>query len=364
MSSWRRDVAVALPPWLTARGLVAIALLIARAATDRLTPNHRPVALRNGLVAWDGTFYRDIAHLGYHRMSEGALRFFPAHALLGRVLDPVLPGGVTVALVVEANILALVAGALLHRLVLLDHGPDVARRATWLLALFPASFVLVLGYAEPLMLVGVIGSLVAARSHRWGWAIGLAFVAGLSRPLGVLVAVPLALGAIRDWRTERRFEPAAWAAVAAAPLALVAFLGWVERSFGDGMLPLRVQNQLRGDFVDPISRLIRGARDLTGAESFGDGLHFPFALAFVALAVIGFWVLRFELAAYGAVVVLVAVSADNLNSFERYGLNAFPLIIVLAVLARDERLELGLLTLSAALLSALATLAFVGAYVP
>ena len=41
--------------------------------------------------------------------------------------------------------------------------------------------------------------------------------------------------------------------------------------------------------------------------------------------------------AYATVVLVAALSADNLNSLERYGLNAFPLVLTLAVLSGDDR---------------------------
>jgi hypothetical protein len=60
----------------------------------------------------------------------------------------------------------------------------------------------------------------------------------------------------------------------------------------------------------------------------------------------------------------VSLGAENLNSLERYGLNAFPLVLGLATLTADERLDRGALVLSGTTLVALATLALVGAYVP
>ena len=73
--------------------------------------------------------------------------------LVGRLVDAILPGGPGVALVSLANVLALVAAVLLHRLVLLETGNRaVARRAVWALSLFPPAFVLVWAYGEGLFL--------------------------------------------------------------------------------------------------------------------------------------------------------------------------------------------------------------------
>ena len=75
-----------------------------------------------------------------------------------------------------------------HRLALRETGdPGTARRAAWFAALFPAAAVLVLGYAEATaMMLGVVVFL-GLRSRRFGWAIGAGFLAGLCRPVGVLL---------------------------------------------------------------------------------------------------------------------------------------------------------------------------------
>jgi hypothetical protein len=60
----------------------------------------------------------------------------------------------------------------------------------------------------------------------------------------------------------------------------------------------------------------------------------------------------------------VALSADNLNSLERYGLNAVPLILVAAVVVRRLRIAQAVVVVSAGLFVAMCTLAFLGRYVP
>jgi predicted lysophospholipase L1 biosynthesis ABC-type transport system permease subunit len=68
--------------------------------------------------------------------------------------------------------------------------------------------------------------------------------------------------------------------------------------------------------------------------------------------------------AYSLAVLLVAMSAANLDSLERYGLSAFPLVLALAGLLRAPWLERTALVLTSVGLTTYATLAFLGAYVP
>ena len=362
----RRDLAVALPAWLVARVLVGGAFVLAIVVVDELAGGNRPTELEHGLLSWDGAWYHDIARYGYGGVPLEGLRFFPLHPLLGKILSYPLLGNEGLGLIVVANALALVAGALLHRLALEETGDAaLARRSAWYLALFPSAFVLVWGYSESLLLVASIGVFLALRRRWWWWAAGLGAVAGLSRPVGLLLVMPVAIVVAQDWRRGRRTDTGPRLAAVVGPLAgALLYLVYAWWRFDDFWEPISAQSQFRGDAVNPLSRLVDGVGDLFGSESFGDGLHLPFALAFVVLLVVVFrrWPLHYGV--YAAVVLVVSLSADNLNSLERYGLNAFPLVLGLATLTADDRLDRGALVLSGTTLVALATLALVGAYVP
>jgi hypothetical protein len=103
---------------------------------------------------------------------------------------------------------------------------------------------------------------------------------------------------------------------------------------------------------------------MVGPQRFSDGLHVPFAIAFVVLVVLTF---RWWPVCYGAfagLVLVAALAAENLNSLERYGLNAFPLALTLAVAVRNDRVERVATTVLGGGVVALSSLAWLGAYVP
>jgi hypothetical protein len=359
------DIRSALLGWLLARVLVAGGAIMAYASVDRLLGNTNLPSLRDGLLSWDAAFYRDIATVGYGGLPEEALRFYPLHPLISRAFDFVLPGGVDVALVVEANLFALLAGAMFHRLVRREFDIYVAGRAVWMFSLFPSAFVLVFGYSESLMLFGLIGAFDAARREKWWQAALFGLIAGASRPLGLALVLPMAIEAARTVRTaDWKNRIARLAAIGAPAVSTLAYLLYVEIRFGDGLLPLRTQSRFRGDFVDPITRIFRGFGDLAGTEALGDGLHIPFALVFLGLLGVVAVRLPASYTVFTATLLFVSLDAENLNSLERYGLNAFPLIIGLALVSRDPRIERVILTTSGALLSMLTALALLGAYVP
>jgi len=316
-------------------------------------------------MAWDGRWYQSIADTGYSGAQDPAVRFFPLWPLLGRVGDRLLPGGSDVSLVLFANVLALIAGVLMYRLVIDETNDQVlARRSVRLLALFPPAFVLILAYSEALYLVLAIGVLLLSRKSRWWWAAIAGFLAGLTRPVAVLLALPVGLRAYRDTRGGGRPLSSGALAATLAPLAgAAAFLVWSAIAFDDWSAPAARQRELRGGVAEPVSRLIRAAwRGVEGDE--GELFHFLAACLLITLTIVVVRRLSLPLALYTVPSALVLISADNLNSMERYALSAFPVVIAAALVSRHRTFDRWLTTASAAGLVSLSTLALNGIYVP
>jgi hypothetical protein len=360
----RELLASVLMAWLASRAIVAVAWLVAT-VPDR--SGRSPVLtgrLAEGLLAWDGQWYLRIADEGYRAGGE-EVRFWPLFPALGRLVGSVT-GGPEVGLVVVSNLAALGAMALLGLLVREVTGDRrLASRSVWALALWPASFVLVFAYAEGLLLAASIGVALAARRGAWGWAAAAGLAAGLSRPNGLAVVV-LALGyAMVGLGAAGGRERLARAAAVVAPMAGFGLvLVGAGRWHGDAWAPVSSQSPFRGDVVDPVSRMVRGAGDLLGDERFGDGLHLPFAVVAVVLVVLVARRVGPVEAAYSAVLVLVALSADNWNSLERYVLNAFPVFWALGSVTASRRVERLVLPAGAAALVGLTVLAWTGDFVP
>jgi hypothetical protein len=364
----RRDLRAAVVPWALARVLVVGSLALTRFAVDHLEDARRPVQLDQGLFAWDAAFYRDIAEHGYGAVSSGALRFFPLVPLMARGLGVVFVGNDAVALVVVANGSALFFGALLYRLALVETGDSrMAMRAAWFAAVFPPAMALVLGYAEATFMLLSVAVFLALRRRRFEWAIPFGLLAGLARPVGVLLALPAAIEAARIWRVaSARDRVARVGAVLAGPVGSGLYLLWVRDAYGDAWLPLRIQNERahRGGTVDPFTRTFDGIGDLLHGDRFGSGLHVLWAAVFVVLIVVLLQRLPVSYGAYAAAMVVVNLSARNLDSFERYAMSAFPLVLAVALVTLRPDVERPVLVVSAAGLVGYSVLGFLGVYVP
>jgi hypothetical protein len=272
------------------------------------------------------------------------------------------------SVIIVANVAALAAFAALYRLVMVELGDEAcARRAVWLLALAPTAFVLVMGYAESLLLLTSLVTFLGLRQRRYALAICAAFAAGLCRPVGMLLVVPAAIEVATSWPAlSGRERIIGTGAVLAAPAGAAAYLGWTQEVVGSFLLPLREQlsRSRRGAAADPFVTFARDARDLVHLTHLGTAQHAFWAVVLVALAV---FVLRRLPAAYGwyAVAVLaVVLTASNLESLERYGLGCFPFVIAAAMLTKGRRSYRVVVALSGSLLIAYAMLAFLGKYVP
>jgi hypothetical protein len=365
----------ALLPYLVARVVVLATLALAHFIVDRTHPVTAGVAARvhSGLLGWDAGWYETIARTGYAAPGRQSLRFFPTVPALTHALAW-LPGvGDGAALIVVANAAALVATALLFALVRRETGDlAVARRSLWILSLGPAAFVLVMGYAESTLLCLTIGCFLALRPHgasaRPHFVVAgvLGFVAALTRPIGVLVALAVAVELVRWWsRLERGGRWAGLAAVVAPLAGLGAFMGWAQHVVGEALAPLRVQLETghHGGLADPFVTLLHDARGVLHRH-VGTALHVPWVVLAVVLLVVCWRRLPASYTVFSAAILAVAVSGTNLDSFERYALSAFPLSVAAAMVVRDERAQRTVITLLGACVAGYALLAFLNISVP
>jgi hypothetical protein len=376
----RWGVRTAAPPWLLARAVVLASLAVARElVSDGRLSAQSASRVRQGLLGWDAGWYEAIAKHGYAGAGPASLRFFPLVPALARGVSE-LPGvSVGAALIVVSNLSALAGAAVLACLVRRETGDaQLARRATWLLCLAPPAFVFVMGYAEATFVLLCVGAFFCMRRRRWWAAAALSVLAGLARPLGALLVVPAAIECARAWRqthparstisppSSRSSRTAALVSVAGGPIGCGAFLAWCGWRYGDAFAPLRIQEQSghRGPLADPLQTLGHDASLLLHGNHIGTALHLPWVVLAVLLAIVCSARLPASYAAFSFCVLAVALTASNLDSFERYALSAFPLVVAGATLYRSPRAETAVLVLATAGLACYSILAFTGLYVP
>jgi hypothetical protein len=188
------------------------------------TPGTWHYALIGVWERFDTLWYLHIAGQGYDLPM--AVIFYPLYPAAIRELSWALPPSVAALLISTMSSFFFFWG-----LLRLTRGGLTAvgrLRMLVLLAVWPTSFILFAGYAESLTVAFVVWAVAFAREDRWGAASVCGLLAGVGRPSGVLVCVPLFVMALRS-RQARSL------AVLLTPVGTLAYWGWLRWS---GHLPV------------------------------------------------------------------------------------------------------------------------------
>lgn len=357
-------------PWLTGRAIVLAALALARYEVSHLHIQDQKAVARahSGLLGWDAGWYTNIAAHGYHAVGLQGLRFFPLLPVAASLLHHITFLPVNAATLFIANGCGLAATMAIYLLARSEFGDaGRARTAAWLLNLVPAAFVTVMGYSDSLLILLGVTCFYCLRHQRWWYAAGLGLLAGTARPIGCLLLVPALCEGARGIRSVGWSQRAQRAVATVAPVVgLLAYLTWARIEFGSFIRPLSIQTNPRrhGGLTDPVVTFYHDVSNLIHGHHVGTDLHLPWVLLAVGLVVVVFRTLPVSYGVFSVAVIAASVSGSNLDSFERYALNAFPLLLGAATLMRSRRIEIAVLALSAVSMFGYALLAFLGAYVP
>ncbi|MEV0154948.1 hypothetical protein AB0H57_14545 [Micromonospora sp. NPDC050686] len=326
---------------------------------DAISP-HRWFSL---WFAWDSFLYDHLARLPLDRpwTDFGFPLLYP---FLARSLAPLLGGHTAWALLLVSNValiaLLYYACRLGGRLLGTGEGGDAAggRRFTRFLLLLPTAFLFQAALTESLFVGLALAAFWYAERRRWLLVGIVGYFLALSRSVGFLVVLPLALvlvnqlGRPRDARGLARYLRTGWplALVPAGWLTFMAFCRWQS---GDWFAYQHTQERGWGiRLQDPFWVAWHG---LTGGHA-ADALRVGGAVAVLLVAAVGLR-RRAELPylLYTVIVVLVPLSMGPpvYKSLLRYLLAAFPVALVLARWAgrsgADRWLTAGLAVLQLAL---------------
>jgi hypothetical protein len=301
-------------------------------------PAHEIAAGWSNLVTvwerFDALWFLRTAADGY-RTGDGSAAFFPLYPMLVRAASWLVGGHPLAGGLIVSNTAALGATIALYELTRTEISVRAARGSVLFLSFFPTSFFLVAPYSESLFLLLAVVALLAARRSRW-WLAGTAgALAALTRNLGILLVVPLAVEAVHQaWeRSPRRLRPEALWALAPAT-GLVVYLWFWSNLSGDWLAPIHQQASWQRVLVTPWWTVIEASRDAYRFIGiYAGGYHLlDWLIAVPVLAAATVVVLRFRpsFGAYTLAMVLPPlfyVFRDRpLMSFPRFALVAFPIL--------------------------------------
>jgi hypothetical protein len=308
---------------------------------------------------WDAPHYLDLVVFGYRAEDAGNLvgpngyrSVYPGDLPLYIVFYPLFPwvatavnlvvGDPLVSALLVSTVASLFVAPLLYRLVVQDEAPGVAMRAAWFLLAFPTAYFLHIGYTESLFLALVIGSLLAARTGHW-WLAGIAGgLAALTRINGLVLLLALPAEAATQWfavpRAQRRMR-IEWLAIGLVAAGFAAYLALNQLVYGDALTFLRIQREHWFKEAAPPWEAISAAIGWLRSEELETALLYGvLELGFAAIGLLGVIVaglrLRPSLFAWMAGNWVLFTSTSFLLSVPRYTLTLFPLMILMALLAR------------------------------
>ncbi|OYO24448.1 hypothetical protein CGZ93_03395 [Enemella dayhoffiae] len=301
--------------------------------------------------------------------------FGPLYPVLGKVLAPLF--GAVGALWLISNLAMLACLALMYDLTRAVFGDRVesaedeaesgegsgpgglaagvtpARTLTWLVVL-PSAFLLQAVLTESLFLALVLGAFTLAERRRWGWVAVLAACFALTRSSGFVLALPLALVALRQggyslvraesWKLYLRAAPA----ILAAPLAWFGFMLYCRHFTGDLFAYSHLQHAGWGVVAEPPPDFWSA---LTGEHVSRPMIKAISVLVMGAILLLGVRLIpiAYQVLAWLLLLVPLMIGEKWQQSIWRYAVEVFPMAWVLAHWLRRPRTETAGVAVSSAL---------------
>ncbi len=258
-ATWRVIVLQSTGLWLATRvAFVAITYFAA------ILPFHGPatgyvtVGPRTLLDMWqrsDEIWYMNIAGWGYWKAQATA--FFPLYPILIKLATFVVGNHWLTASMLVANVGTLLAFIGLGLWAYDEEGTQLAAwRTIRVVAAYPLALFLFAGYSDGLFLGLVVFTFFFMRRGHWKWAALCAFLAGLTRPTGAALILPLfwEYGRQHGWWQRERWTQGQWrtsstvrelggaaVVVGAVPFAFALYMSFVWLKFHDPLMTFQAE---------------------------------------------------------------------------------------------------------------------------
>jgi Mannosyltransferase (PIG-V) len=337
-------------------------------------------SLASELGRWDGTWYMQIATLGYPRHAlhgqQTTLGFFPLFplAIWLTIHAPGPPNSAVIAGLLVSSLGGLVATVIVGRLATEWWGEATGRRATLLFCFFPGSVVFSMVYGEGLLIPLAAGCILALQHRRWVTAGILAGLATAVQPDAVVLVVVCAVCAVVElrrngWGSSEARRSLLAPVLSGAGIGAFAVFLWIWT--GTPFATLEAQHDGWGEKVDVLALAHQGrffAHELSRLD-----LHHPHIFlgpltgllgALVLLIGVALLLRRPRLVSVEAMALtlgigFLALVSENVPPHPRILITAFPVVLVFAHYCR-ARAYLWLLGSSAVLLVITSALTYGG----
>jgi Gpi18-like mannosyltransferase len=304
-----------------------------------------PYKLLDIWARWDSGWYLNITQQGYKASdiisNQSNIVFFPLYPYLVRFISYLIPsslrtsGKLLIIGILLSNLFFLIALVMLYKLVnKLFNNRSIARRSVWYLLLFPTSFIFSCFYTEATFLLLSVGVFYAAAQEKWVIASLLGCLLALSRPLGVLIVIPLAWIYLekRNWKFRKIRADMAWFIL--IPIGLLAFLIYAYSLTGDFFAPLHAQAAWSRNSITTPWQILFNPTGLNYTY-FIIRIDQALTIVFVVLSLISLKHLSSaNYGIYSLILILFPPLTGTLISQSRFLAVVFPAFIVMALAGR------------------------------
>lgn len=270
-------------------------------------------------LRYDSNHFRTIATNGYTPMESA---FFPLYPLLVKGISYATGISISLSLFIISFGFLIASAIVLSYWLRFELKLRKSKISPWavigLIAIFPTSFYMILGYSESLFVFITIASLFAYRKgNYWLAAIGMAF-ATATRVQGGALAIFFLLDYLfnRKWSDWKKLVP-----VIAAPLGLIAYMIYLGLTFGNPFEFIAAQQnwgRLDGNIIENLISSFR-----------------PPYLWYLPVLGVTLWAVWKYLGKtwfiYCLIFILIPISSGRLDSLNRYILALPPLFLALAL---------------------------------
>ena len=339
LGAWAYSARWVLAVFVASRLLLFAVILLSRMIMVRGELWH-PGGLLSVLEQFDGElWYMTIARDGYFfsTTEPSPVPFFPMFPILMKLVSFVFHD-MRIAAFIVAHACLLAAALFLKDLVELDYDSRVARAAVVFLLFNPVSLFHSSAYSESTFLMFATGALLAARKGHWLLAGLSGMCLAMTRNVGVLIALPLAIEYARQvWNTKTRLSDVFHPRVlflALVPLGLAAYMFYGYVRWDDPLAFLHASKVWGRSFTSP-------------AQTFTTLVHYrplykwlflgTMGTALALLVIGAAFRVRLSYLVWCAALTTVYLCSATMEAWPRYLSVEFPLYIILGLVATRAR---------------------------
>lgn len=330
----------------------------------------------------DTAWYFNVAYEGYSYspQKQSNTSFFPLYPLLMKIvyflLSPLSPYLILYHRYLLAGLLIslfslFAAVIVLYKLFRLDYDSNTSFLAIAMLLIFPTSYFLTAIYTESLFLFLTTFAFYLARKNNFLGASTIGFLAALTRPLGVLLLIPLA---IELFSKEKEMETKTYIknsiSLLLIPFGLASFMYYLYQQFQNPLLFIDTQSQWGRtvslfrpfELIQSLLKSINSELLFNHASASSMILELTFLTYGIVVTTFVIIKERSSYAVWAVISLIIPLLTGIVQSEGRFMLVVFPLFLVLARIFQKNIHVLYLYFIASVLLLSFLTVLFVNGY--